>query len=367
MKKILGFIAVLIFTLPALAQYKIQKVSSNINTLQEGLFYSLPQTVIRLDLTLERIDQKPGPLSAYSEDFLGSSDYIKDVNYFYNLLDVNISSFAEVDPNQVYYLQFPVQKTKETVVSNFQLSNIGTLISYNGDERFDNSIPASTTLNQTNLYLQSDEKFDYFADYNRKKVIDTVVRKITIDTVTINRFMFRTNWVNLSEKDKANAAALKIQNIREQRFNLLTGYQEVNYSGSIEYMDFQLKKMENDYLQLFLGKEVRTIETYTIYVVVKKGEKTRTILDAGNGNTIDVQFKVQGNTALLPEKPLEKEDHLYYRIPENTIVNVLFNDKVRKSSNLLISQLGKLTMASLNNTQLYFDSKSGNLIKMVKK
>jgi hypothetical protein len=366
MKKTLSLLAILIITLPAIAQYKIQKVSNNTNTALEGMYYSLPQTVIRLDITMERIDQIPGPLSGYSEDFLGSTNYIKNENSIFNLVDVDILSFAEVDPNQVYYLEFPVPKSKEVIRHDFQLSNIGTLISYNATEEMKISLPNSTNINQTNLYYQGEESFNYFANYNRKKVMDTVVRKITIDTVTIDRFMFRTNWVNLSEKDKANEAALKIQNIREQRFNLLTGYQEVNYSGSIEYMDFQLRKMENDYLKLFLGKEVRSVETYTIYVVLKKGEKTRTILDAGNGNTVELQITSQGNTSLLPEKPLQKEDHLYYRIPENVIVNVMFNNKVQKSTNLLISQMGKLSMVSLNHTQLYFDPKTGNLIRNVK-
>jgi len=367
MKKILSIFLVLLVAIPLMAQFKIQKVSNSINTALEGVYYALPQTVIRLDITLERIDQKPGPLSSYSEDFLGTSNYIKENKYSYNLMDVNVSAFAEVDPNEVYYLQFPIQRAKDEPENSLQLTNIGTLVSFNGKDELTKQYQTTSTINQTNLYYQGNESFKYFADYNRKRVIDTVIRRITIDTVTIDRFLFKTNWVNLSEKDKANEAALKIQNIREQRFNLLTGYQEVNYSGSIEYMDFQLLKMENEYLQLFLGKEVRTVETYTVYVIARKGESSKTVLDAGNGNTIDVEFSIHGNTSLLPDSPLNKENHLYYRIPENTTVSVLFKDKVHKSMNLLISQLGKLSMASLNGTQLYFDPQTGNLIKMVRK
>ena len=367
MKNLLNILLILLVSVSATAQYKIQKVTSSVNTAQEGMYYALPLTVIKLDITLERIDQKPGPLASYSEDFLGTSNYINESNYFYNLLDVGVSTSAEVDPDQLYYLTLPAQKPKGEVESSLQLSNIGTLVSYNASETINNQNIISPTINQTNFYYQGDEDFKYFADYNRKTVVDTIIRKITIDTVTIDRFLFRTSWTSLSEKDKAGAAALKIQNIREQRFNLLTGYQEVNYSGSIEYMDFQLKKMENDYLQLFLGKEVRSIETYTIYVVAKPGETRKTILDMGNGNTIDLEFVLHGNTAMLPEKPLQKDNHLYYRVPENTTVNVKFKNKVHKSVNLLVSQFGKLSMATLNNTQLYFDPQTGNLVKLVKK
>jgi len=367
MKKSLSILLILLITIPVIAQFKVEKVTNSINTEQEGMFYALPQTVIRIDLTLERIDQKPGPLSSYSEDYLGISEYIKESNYFYNLLDVSVSSSAEVDPDQVYYLAFPSQKSKDDPENSFQLSNIGTLISFNASDSQNEQYQSSTTLNQTNFYYQGDDNFKYFADYNRKKVIDTVIRKITIDTVTIDRFIFRTTWASLSEKDKANEVALKIQSIRDQRFNLLTGYQEVNYNGSIEYMDMQLLKMENEYLQLFLGKEVRSIETYTVYVIAQKGKTKETVLDMGNGNTIDMEFVLHGNTAMLPEKPLHKENHLYYRIPENTTVNVKFKDKLHKSVNLLVNQFGKLSMASLNNTQLYFDPQTGNLVRLVKK
>ena len=367
MKKLLSILLILLVSVPATAQYKIQKVTSSINTAQEGMYYALPQTVIRLDITMEKIDQMPGPLASYSEDFLGTSNYISESNYFYNLLDVSVSTYAEVDPDQLYYLSFPAQKPKDEPESSLQLSNIGTLVSYNASESDNEQTLFPATLNQTNYYYQGDDDFKYFADYNRKKVVDTIIRKITIDTVTIDRFLFRTNWTSLSEKDKAEAAALKIQNIREQRFNLLTGYQEVNYSGSIEYMDFQLKKMENEYLQLFLGKEVRSVENHTIYVIAKQGETRKTVLDMGNGNGIDVEFVLHGNTAVLPEKPLQKENHLYYRVPENTTVNVKFKNKVHKSVNILVSQFGKLSMATLNNTQLYFDPQTGNLVKMVKK
>ena len=134
MKKILNLLLILIISISATAQYKIQKVTNSINTAQEGMYYALPQTVIRLDITMERIDQKPGPLASYSEDFLGTSNYINESSFFYSLLDVNVSTYAEVDPNQLYYLTFPAQKSKDESENSIQLSNIGTLVSYNASE-----------------------------------------------------------------------------------------------------------------------------------------------------------------------------------------------------------------------------------------
>jgi len=366
MRKLALLLFIICVHLAGFSQYTVTKVTNSINTAQTGMFYSLPQTVIKIDLTLERIDQKPGPLSDFAGDFLGTTNVIETSNSFYNLLDAEISTLAEPDADQIYYLQFPAQKSKDGISTDLVLSNIGTLLSFNGNGQNASKLNAESNLNQSNYYFQNQEDFKYFADYNRKKVVDTVVRRITIDTVTIDRFLFRTSWASLSESDKANQAAMKIQNIREQRFNLLTGYQEVNYSGSIEYMDYQLRRMEDEYLQLFLGKETRSVETVTVYVLVKQGDTAKVIFDAGSRQSVTMDLIPHGNTAVFPEKPLQKQNHLYYRIPELTTVSISFNNKIYESVVVPVSQFGKLAMASLEGTQLYFNPNTGELVKMVK-
>jgi len=366
MRKIAILLFILCLQITGFSQFTVTKVTNSVNTAQTGMFYSLPQTVIKIDLTLERIDRKPGPLADFAGDFLGTTNVIESNNSFYNLLDADISTLAEPDADQVYYLQFPSQKSKDGTSTNLTLSRIGTLLSFNATNREMESVSSEMNVNQSNYYFRDAEDFRYFADYNRKKVVDTIVRKITIDTVTIDRFLFRTSWASLSESDKANQAAMKIQSIREQRFNLLTGYQEVNYSGSIEYMDHQLKRMEDEYLQLFLGKETRSVETVTVYVLVKQGDTSKVVFDAGNGQSVQMDLIPHGNTSAFPEKPLQKQNHLYYRIPELTTVNITYNKKVFKSVVIPVSQFGKLAMAPLDGTQLYFNPSTGELVKMVK-
>ncbi len=365
--KLLSVIIVLLISVPVYSQYRIQKVNSSLNTSLEGIVYALPQTVIRLDISLRKTERIPGPLAEYSSEFLGVNDYIKSKSNTYGLVDIVLTSFSEIDPGQIYYLQFPTQKSKDETESSFRFSDMGTLISYNAAESESPRQTSASIINQTYKVYNERPGFDYNAAYNRKKVVDTIIRKINIDTITIDRFVFRTSWANLSKKDKANQAALKIQNIREQRFNLLTGFQEVNYGESIVYMDDQLKKMENDYLQLFLGKETSSMENYTVFVIAKEGEKSRTLLEIENGKSVEIEFKMHGNTSLLPEKPLQKENHLYYRVPEKTTIILKFDGKLFKSADLSINQFGKLLMAPLDNTQLYFDPNSGNLLKMIRR
>ena len=80
--------------------------------------------------------------------------------------------------------------------------------------------------------------------------------------------------------EKANEAAQKILEIREARFHLISGYQEVNYGESMEYMNDQLKELENDYLELFLGKEVKSTGIQTIYYIPEKDKPRQTGLSS---------------------------------------------------------------------------------------
>ncbi len=365
--RIISLIILVLIGTTAFSQFRISKVSSNMNTGPEGVVYGLPRTVIQLDISMQKIDKIPGPLADYATEYLGVSDYINKLSSTYKLLNVNVITFPEIDPDNSFYLQFAEQRGKDDPENAFHLSDIGTLISFNAKSEFENQPKLISNINQTYQVYNDGNAFDYNAGYNRKKVIDTIIRKINIDTVSIDRFTYRTNWANLTEKDKANEAALKIQSIREQRFNLLTGFQEVNYGGSIIYMDNELKKMENDYLQLFLGKELSSVEHYTVFVIAKEGEEKRKVLTTENGDNIEIVFTKHGNTSLLPEKPVQKENHLFYRVPENTTVEIDYNGKTFKTVSFPICQFGKLLMAPLNNTQLYFDPNTGNLLRIVKK
>ena len=98
MKFLIKYIAVLYLLMifvsqPVHSQIKVSKVSNkNFNTSQDGFYYSLPQTVLKIDLVLEKIQKIPGPLSEYSKEYLGTSDYITTNSISYRLVH------AEIEP-----------------------------------------------------------------------------------------------------------------------------------------------------------------------------------------------------------------------------------------------------------------------------
>jgi len=362
----LFLILFLLGSLNSYSQFIVKKVTGNsTNTSQDGFYYALPQTVLQIDLLIEKIKKIPGPLADYAEDYLGVSDYIRYSSRSAQLINADVTPLYEADPEQFYYVQYPAEKSKEEKAIAFQFTKHGTLLGY-GDNGSSEPGTQVTEVDQTIIMLEGDEDFSYYPEYNRSKKIDTIVRKISIDTITIERFLFKTSWVDKSNNEKANEAAKKISEIREARFHLISGYQEVNYGESIKYMNDQLKELEDKYLELFLGKEVKTTEILSVIYIPQKDKSRDIVYNDPDGTHIEITMGANNTTSQLPPDPLDKIDNIYYRIPQMTTVNIIQNGSTYFSSNIPINQFGIIATAPLNTGKLLFDDQTGNLINIVR-
>lgn len=352
--------------LPAKSQIKVSRVvSKNVNTSQDGFYYSLPQTVLKIDLVVEKIRKIPGPLADYSKEYLGTSDYITTNSVSYRLVNVEVEAIVSADPAQFYYVQFPTEKPKDEKSVAIQLTPFGTLWAYDDLGNVSN-YSSENRVDQTFFLMEGSEDFKYFAEYNRQKKIDTIVKKISIDTTIIERFVFRTNWVDKSASERANEAARQISKIREGRYNLISGYQEVNYGQSIYYMDIEMQKLEKQYLDLFLGKELKTLENHTIYYTPEKDKAQDVIFKGANSSPVEIFITPGNSLEQMPESAPVKIDNLYYRIPETAIVEIKSQGVGYYHESMLIGQFGVVAAVPLLHNKIQFDPKTGNLIKIVK-
>lgn len=338
----------------------------NVNTTGNGFFYALPQTVLKVNIVYEEIQKIRGPFADYTKEYLGTSDYINTTTTEYKILNVDIFSEVEADPGQFYYVTISGEKSKgENALPEFHFTPFGTLLAI---DNMENGLvrPLPQNVDQTFIIEQGDEDFKYQADYHRKKKTDTITRRITIDTVNIEQFLFKTSWVDKTPEDRADEAAKQVAAIREARFNLLTGYQEVNYGGSMRYMDGQLKELENRYLELFLGRQVKSLASQTVYFTPSKENTRGALLELPDGSTVNIKIIPHELTAKLPEKPLEKPGSIYYRIPDETTVEIEYGDEIITRRNFPVNQLGIVTTVPASQTRLRFDPLTGSLIKFVK-
>ncbi len=348
------------------AQYIVSKVNDgNAAVSQDGFYFALPRTVLKVELLVEKSRKQRGPLADYSGDFLGTTPLINVNSTSFRILDVNVVPEYEADPSQLYFVQFPADKSRDETSMAFSLSSQGTLLSFGDAEPVVEA--TDEIIEQTLIFRAGDEMFDYFPGYNRKKKIDTITRKITIDTVSIERFIFKTSWVDKSERERAEEAALQVEEIREARFNLLTGYQEVNYGESIKYMDYQLNKLERQYLELFLGKETVSQRVETVFYVPAKGTSESVLLQLENGHEVNIRISPSANTGNIPETPLSRIDNLYYRIPDMAEVEIEHDGETLFRERVPVSQLGVVAPVPLGNASIHFDPETGALIRISKK
>ena len=356
------------------AQYQFQVTKATDKALPvtaRGIYYALPKTIFKVKLILEKVEQIRGPFAAYTEKYLGTSDFIKANGSYLHLLAVDVQPVNMADPSQLYYVQFPEDRSaKETRQFGLQLNDQGVLVAFGPKKDSKSAKENEEVSSQTYIYSDNTRSFKMAAGYSRAQKVDTIVRKFTIDTLTIKRFLYKTSWINLSEEDRANDAAQQIKKLRDSRFNLLTGYQEVNYGNGIRYMDSELQKLEKQYLALFLGRETKQMVVRSFVFDPEKGQLYKQLIQftdaTGQVRNITLNIRVT-NALALPVAPLLKPGFIFYRIPVKAEVQVLVGSKPFYSDVFTIPQLGVVSSTSIKNTQLHFDWQTGTLTGIEKR
>jgi len=294
----------MIFSLTACNSLKVVPVHSDTKLKKDGLFYYLPKTQIIVDVTVRETRYMKGPFAQYSAKFTGISNVITENKTEYAVQNIEMSSNAVPDTSRLFYLYTKGIKNKEAFL--LRLDESGCIAGLNTDELQSekiksglNETPASTSGQQS-----ESEGFGQFATSNTQIKTDTIIEKIILDTVTIEKQILQHRIIEKSIEDKAKDAADYISLISENKMNLIAGYQEVDYDlDTYNNMLGELNKMLQDYLNLFTGKSVE----YTYHY--------RFIIEPNEINKQSFLFNFT-NTEGISEYPdsLPAENIYYYRI-----------------------------------------------------
>jgi len=168
--------------------------------------------------------------------------------------------------------------------------------------------------------------------------------------------------VEKSMEQKSKDAADFLMQLKEAKYHLLNGYNEVNYTKeSIEYMNTQLDKMENEYLTLFAGLTVTHNLKYSYTYIPDENEISSPLFKFSEKKGIIDIFneKIAGDTFLINifrnfeieklsyyfanKEKLSSSHGIYYRIPQYSKVTISQNEQNYADVNLLIAQFGILT------------------------
>jgi len=359
--------------------YKVYEVK-HLNNKKEksGFFYFLPNNVFKICVEVEKQEFFKGPYADFAKQYFGLNNAIlyNDVNY--SISNIYIDVISEPDSSQCYLIvpnksNFNIQLSKTGIIESFNCLNNDYITSET--KHFNNFF-------QNNRNYENSEitPFSKIVDFNVIEKVDTIVRKIKLDTNFIIEKSFNTSIVQKSTEQKVKEIAENISKLKEAKYNIITGEIEAIDKKNLEFMYSELQNMENEYLKLFTGIKNKTTYLYTFYCYPIKDtlnnvntyklfsfSNTKGVLDNNSieGDWIFLELNNKGYYALV-EKYLNnfigksnKSRGLYYRIPALVDVSIKQGDKKLYSTQKYLSQFGTVVNLPNQNLSVIFDKQNG--------
>jgi hypothetical protein len=351
---------------------------------KEGVFYSLPRTVVKIDVKIDRIENYKGPYADFALRFLGLKNVVPANSIDYKISNITITTYPEPDPDQYYFVEMGDKISKGEKAGMLSLSDAGVILGTLNE--ITDTVSNVVRLSKQDESLTDADKdafgelFKYSADVSVFEKVDTIIRKINIDTMTVERQYYKRTIVEKSPEQKAKEAADYISKIKDNRFNLISGAQEVNYNKeTLEYMDTQLKTMEKEYLKLFTGISLHKSLTFSYKYIpipnqinteipIFKFLKSKGVidLDEQGGKVVTIKVQRVGNTNTVSNylKKAEKDTKVqgfFYRIPELARVTVKLDESAQEETQCLVSQLGVVTNLPAGKWKVKFHKGTGGI------
>jgi hypothetical protein len=187
--------------------------------------------------------------------------------------------------------------------------------------------------------------------------------------------------VERTDKEQAEEASAMINEITQDQYSLLVGYQETAYSyETIKYMYDQLETRRRNYLQLFTGitrKEKLDARYFVVPIPETLGapypvagfNSTTGLTEPGGGNDVDLKIEGDGMAEILGEASTSAMGFsgYYYRIPETCEVSLNYQGESLVKETIVINQAGVVRNLPPDITYVRFDPRTGGITKVVLK
>lgn len=356
MKK-LFLILFVIVSLKLDAQYITNYAKNVKQTETDGIYYYLPRNVIRLDFVVEKNQDYKGKYSSYAKEMLNTDNYIKENKTTYKIIKVNVNTLTEADPSMVFHVATD-DKAKEAPKYEICFDNDGIIKSFGCQT----SLADSSNDVKVNNVLNENKILDY----------QYIVLEDKDDEEEKSKY---------TDKEIALSILEEIKKLRVAYFDLISGYQEVDYGKTMNYMVEELKALENEYLSMFVGKTNTETFTKTFYVIPNEGENSVVIGKFSNtegfsatktGEVVRINFTDLSKSSVINNLSTDEiqnttyTNKLFYRNPANVTMQVTCGDKVFYENRLKISQLGNVILLPMNKMRLVFDTNTGQVLSIIK-
>jgi len=323
---------------PSFGQRRKKNEEEETPAFVEGITYSLPRTGIRIYVKAIKEEFQPGPYAAYAEQLLGISDAKNNASVKWSIEDVRMETFAEPDPDQVHKAlgdaAFLVSLTPEGCIAG-----INTTVETGSLKKV-----------QTNSFVSEIKKDDGFRFAN--------INDSPMYTPGDSTNNFRP--VRVGVEQKAAEAANRILEARRTEYDIPAGMMDEFHPDGEAYKVSlkELKKIENEYLSLFVGRTTYTNEMYSFdYIPTSSSGKGDVVFRFSDENGVvpasdlsgkPVMLKAEPNKELTgkysglakSENPSAGESGVFYRMPAMADVELIYELKTIANVHTPVAQFG---------------------------
>jgi hypothetical protein len=357
------------------AQVRVSRISGEDQLAgKSGVLYQLPRTVLTADVEIVKTLHFAGPLAAYASEYMGIDDAIMKDAESYVIGHAAIRAISEPDPDQVYLIEREDKSQEEIWVSFGKEPPVMIL------EKFPKAMgPTGFADWNEGLYMASERGglFRKYTDSPTREVSDTIIRKVSVDTLIIEQRIVMHSREEYSDVEKAQDAADKIRQIEHDQYNLLIGYPETAYSkDALEFMLNRLEKQRLEYLQLFTGVTIKESQLVSFPVIpdAEKDKqeyeltgfsKTTGLTDAEGQNRIMLRLIIDEDAAKPGIVDQNPGSGLVYRVPGFCRAELSYQDKPLAGGRYEVLQFGSRMSLPPAFRRIELDLHSGTLRNVV--
>lgn len=314
----------------------------------EGLaVYSLPSTVIGLDVTAVRETFTAGPYAKYAEKYLGfKAETANSVKF--HLKSVTVNNLVEADPKEIHAIKLSASDASSSAFIKFTSQGLILFADGAAGGRSVWRFPSA----EGNADFNSKDLGE-----NLTSVSTTLYKSVKTEEGFNKVAVQQSEVVEKSIEKKAAEAAQRIFDLRKSRIQISTGDTDASFSGeALGAAIAEINRLEKDYLSLFAGiteiseqqmhyEVIPTVSNAKQMYVAFRISDEEGLVPAGSTAGRPVVLSLTGETqpsvaSTTSDRKKIVTQAIYYRIPSYVTAKLMDGQKTLLSTRMPVYQLG---------------------------
>jgi hypothetical protein len=314
---------------------------------ENSLVYALPKTNIEISVEIKKDKYIPGPYVRYAEEQLSVEGVSAREDVSYSIGKISMKPVVEADYAYLYSL--PAGDKTIIDASFLTLSSEGLIFTLSDSKE--------TIVNLTSA---TPKNYQLYTDRLPTSPLETqsefMIERIKTDSGFIS-VPFKQSIVEKKDpKSKAEEAAKFLFELRQRRFEIITGDVDHVFNGSsLKDALREINRLEKEYLSLFIGKHFVESRVYKFHISPEKAYEKKSypvfyFSESDGALSEPSRTSTPFSLTIIPSgkintvegvKTKTKIASIYYRIPETVTAQLLLGTKEVCSGRMQVYQMGK--------------------------